>query len=127
MLGRASQAVVGGLEAGFAWYGAKVATHPLKVIAACVLVTGLAAVGVLRCTTDTTTTTTDTNTITTRYTTENNAFKLWIPDNSDFVTNYNWLEENSPPDVRWPPLLLSSSLPPLSSPPLLLSSPGLTP
>ena len=36
-----------------------------------------------------------------RYTTENNAFKLWIPDNSDFVANYAWLEDNSPPDIRW--------------------------
>ena len=35
-----------------------------------------------------------------RYTTENNAFKLWIPDNSDFVANYAWLEQNSPPDIR---------------------------
>jgi hypothetical protein len=32
--------------------------------------------------------------------TENNAFKLWIPDNSDFVKNNEWLEKNAPMDVR---------------------------
>ena len=33
--------------------------------------------------------------------TENNAFKLWIPDNSDFVADNAWLEENSPPEIRF--------------------------
>jgi hypothetical protein len=82
MLSRASGWVVESLEGAFAWYGALVASHPVKVVLACLAVTGLAAIGVLR------------------YTTENNAVRLWIPDNSDFVTNYNWLEENSPPDIR---------------------------
>ena len=31
---------------------------------------------------------------------ENNAFKLWIPDNSDFVGDNQWLEENAPPEIR---------------------------
>lgn len=31
---------------------------------------------------------------------ENNAFKLWIPDNSDFVENNDWLETNAPMDAR---------------------------
>ena len=31
---------------------------------------------------------------------ENNAFKLWIPDNSDFVANNEWLETNAPMDIR---------------------------
>ena len=56
---------------------------PAQFIVVCLLTTGVALIGMIR------------------YTTENNAFKLWIPDNSDFVTNYAWLEENSPPDVRY--------------------------
>merc|ERR1711962_528350 len=90
MLGRASQAVVGGLEAAFQWYGKQVATHPVKVVFACILATGLSVIGILR------------------YTTENNAFRLWIPDNSDFVANYNWLEKNSPPDVRFNSMILAN-------------------
>ena len=74
--------VVGGLEGGFAWYGASVASHPRKVVAACLLATGLASIGLLN------------------YRTENNVFRLWLPDTSDFLSNYNWLEENSPQDVR---------------------------
>ena len=42
------------------------------------------------------------------YRTENNAFKLWIPDNSDFVENFAWLEKNSPPDTRFNSLILAS-------------------
>ena len=42
------------------------------------------------------------------YRTENNAFKLWIPDNSDFVENFAWLEKNSPPDIRFNSLILAS-------------------
>jgi len=90
MLGRASQAVVGGLEDAFQWYGRQVATHPLKVALACLFATGLSIIGILR------------------YTTENNAFRLWIPDNSDFVANYNWLEQNSPPDVRFNSMILTN-------------------
>lgn len=55
------------------------ASHPVKFILVSLLLTGLALIGMIN------------------YRTENNAFKLWIPDNSDFVTNYLWLEENSPP------------------------------
>ena len=68
------------------------ATHPLKVILACLLATGLSIIGILR------------------YTTENNAFRLWIPDNSDFVANYNWLEQNSPPDVRFNSMILANKV-----------------
>jgi hypothetical protein len=35
------------------------------------------------------------------YRTENNAFKLWIPDNSEFLKNYNFLQEKFPPDTRF--------------------------
>ena len=68
------------------------ATHPLKVALGCLLATGLSIVGIVR------------------YTTENNAFRLWIPDNSDFVENYNWLEQNSPPDVRFNSMILANQV-----------------
>ena len=68
------------------------ATHPVKVVFACILATGLSVIGILR------------------YTTENNAFRLWIPDNSDFVANYNWLEKNSPPDVRFNSMILANQV-----------------
>ena len=32
--------------------------------------------------------------------TENNAIKLWIPQQSDFTRNYHWLYENHPPEFR---------------------------
>ena len=31
---------------------------------------------------------------------ENNAIKLWIPQESDFSTNYAWLWNNFPPEIR---------------------------
>ena len=31
---------------------------------------------------------------------ENNAIKLWIPQQSDFTKNYQWLYENYPPEFR---------------------------
>ena len=35
-----------------------------------------------------------------RYTEEGNPYKLWIPQDSDFVRNTEWLWENFPPDLR---------------------------
>ena len=66
------------------------ARRPVVMMVSCFLVTGLALVGMIN------------------YRTENNAFKLWIPDNSDFVKNFAWLEENSPPDIRFNSLILTS-------------------
>jgi len=89
MLTKVSNWIVSKLEDVFGWYGRFVASHPFIMILSCFLVTGLACIGMIR------------------YRTENNAFKLWIPDNSDFVTNYAWLEENSPPDIRFNSLILA--------------------
>ena len=60
------------------------------MMVSCLLVTGLALIGMIN------------------YRTENNAFKLWIPDNSDFVENFAWLEEHSPPEMRFNSLIVSS-------------------
>ena len=72
MLRKVSHLIVSKLEDFFGWYGRFVASHPFIMIVACFVVTGLAGIGMVR------------------YRTENNAFKLWIPDNSDFVSNYAW-------------------------------------
>ena len=90
LLRRCSGWLVRRLEDLFAWYGEFVAVRALIMMASCVVVTGLVLIGMID------------------YTTENNAFKLWIPDNSDFVKNFQWLEENSPPDIRFNSLILSS-------------------
>jgi len=63
-------------------YGRLVAEHPLKTVLLSLLACGLCAIGLIN------------------YTEENNAFKLWIPTNSDFYKNNIWLEENFPPDNR---------------------------
>ena len=39
---------------------------------------------------------------------ENNAIKLWIPQQSDFTTNYNWLYENYPPEFRMHSIIVHS-------------------
>ena len=90
LLRRCSGWLVRRLEDVCAWYGEFVAVRALIMMASCVVVTGLVLIGMID------------------YTTENNAFKLWIPDNSDFVKNFQWLEENSPPDIRFNSLILSS-------------------
>ena len=89
MLRKVSNWIVTKLEDVFGWYGRFVASHPFMMILVCFVVTGLACIGMVR------------------YRTENNAFKLWIPDNSDFVTNYAWLEKNSPPDIRFNSLIIA--------------------
>ena len=40
---------------------------------------------------------------------ENNAFRLWIAQDSEFVENFNWLQENYPPDTRFNNLIISGS------------------
>ena len=62
--------------------GCKVATYPLPVIVVSLLVTGLGAAGLAS------------------IRLENNAIKLWIPQQSDFTRNYNWLYDNHPPEFR---------------------------
>ena len=102
MLRKASQWLVRRLEDVFASYGSLVARFPLIMICCCFVATGLALIGMLR------------------YRTENNAFKLWIPDNSDFVKNFEWLEENSPPDIRFNSLILAATEGNILTPTVLL-------
>ena len=90
MFKRVSEWIVLSLEDVFGWYGGFVARRPVTMMVSCLLVTGLALIGMIN------------------YRTENNAFKLWIPDNSDFVENFAWLEEHSPPEMRFNSLIVSS-------------------
>ena len=82
MLRKASQWIVLKLEDLFGWYGGFVARRPVVMMVSCFIVTGLVLIGMIN------------------YRTENNAFKLWIPDNSEFVENNEWLETNAPLDLR---------------------------
>lgn len=88
-LTRISTTVVGGLEGFFFWYGFKVAQFPWYVSIFCVVFSGLCGLGLLN------------------YTEENNAFRLWIPSDSAFVKNYEWLQENYPPDSRYNNIIVS--------------------
>ena len=62
--------------------GCQTAKYPVPVILISLLITGLGCIGLgfIRI--------------------ENNAIKLWIPQQSDFTKNYNWLYENYPPEFR---------------------------
>jgi len=90
MLNRASGLLVESLEEAAASYGKHVATHPIKVALGCLLITGLASVGLLR------------------WKTENNVYRLWVPDSSHFLKDYNWLEENKPEDIRFNSVILAA-------------------
>jgi len=90
MLNRASSLLVESLEEAAASYGKNVATHPIKVALGCLLITGLASVGLLR------------------WKTENNVYRLWVPDSSHFLRDYNWLEENKPEDIRFNSVILAA-------------------
>ena len=66
----------------FSRLGVKTAQHPIPVILISLLITSLGCIGLgfIKI--------------------ENNAIKLWIPQQSDFTKNYNWLYENYPPEFR---------------------------
>jgi len=66
----------------FRWEGEFVSRHAIKVLFGCILFTfiGLGGLPMLH--------------------TENNAIKLWIPQDSDFAVNYGWLWSTYPPEFR---------------------------
>ena len=69
-------------------HGQKVAQKPHLYIGLCFIVSGLFAIGLLN------------------YQPEANPYKLWIPKNSDYVQNTDWLWKNYPPDSRYNEQLL---------------------
>ena len=82
--------VISGLENFFLKYGETVARKPLYFILACVALTALCGVGLLR------------------FRAENEGIKLWIPKNSDFRINNDWIFENFPRGLRFNSLILTS-------------------
>lgn len=82
--------IVGGFEKFFYWYGKKVSTYPWYFLLGCLLGSGLCGIGLIS------------------FSEETNAFKLWVPSNSDFVANNEWLQQNFPPDTRFNNILISA-------------------
>eukprot|EP00092_Neocalanus_flemingeri_P008175 GFUD01008815.1.p1 GENE.GFUD01008815.1~~GFUD01008815.1.p1 ORF type:complete len:989 (+),score=163.46 GFUD01008815.1:223-3189(+) len=77
-----SGSMINKFEGFFEWLGAATSRRPLPVIVACFIFTSLGCLGLpfLQM--------------------ENNAIKLWIPQESDFSLNYNWLWAHFPPEFR---------------------------
>ena len=82
--------IVSGLENFFSRYGKAVASKPWIFILGCFLFTGLSGLGLLK------------------FRAENEGIKLWIPRNSDFRLNNDWLFENFPRSLRFNSLILTS-------------------
>ena len=78
------------LETFFNWYGCKVGKYPLTFIFITLLIPALSYIGLLK------------------FKTENNPYKLWIPQNSDYLRNHEWLWENFPDDIRFNSLILTA-------------------
>jgi hypothetical protein len=68
---------------GFFRHGQIVASHPKKVIFVTFSLAMLASLGMIN------------------FHWESNAIKLWIPSNSDFARNYEYLWSKYPPDLRF--------------------------
>lgn len=70
------------MEKVFFKYGQFLVKHPMVSILACLLIPILSAIGLRN------------------YKTENNPYKLWIPKDSEYLRDSEWLWENFPPDIR---------------------------
>lgn len=71
-------------------YGKTVATWPVAFIIGSLFICGLCTLGLFK------------------YTEEGNPYKLWIPQESDFVKNSEWLWENFPPDLRFHSVIITA-------------------
>ena len=85
---RIKSCIVGGMEDWFRGYGELVASRPFLFILLCFAFTGLCGLGLLR------------------FRAENEGIKLWIPENSDFRLNNDWLFANYPRSTRFASLIL---------------------
>ena len=83
-------AIITGIERGFQRYGETVARRPWYFILTCVAITGLCGLGLLR------------------FRAENEGIKLWIPRNSDFRNNNDWLFEKFPRSLRFNSIILTA-------------------
>ncbi|XP_068204511.1 patched domain-containing protein 3-like isoform X1 [Palaemon carinicauda] len=82
ILGRISYGIVTSLENAFHTYGSAISKRPFAFIVACLALTGLCSIGLIN------------------FTVEERPFKLWIPQNSDFMTVMAWQKENFPAEYR---------------------------
>ncbi|CAG7727935.1 unnamed protein product [Allacma fusca] len=80
---RFSLAIIGSLERFFYNWGYNVAVHPWKFIVICLAVTAVCGLGLIT------------------FTPENRPDKLWIPWNSEFVRDSDWLREHFPSPIRF--------------------------
>jgi len=75
-LNRLSSLILGNLEKFFYWWGGVVTRRPIVVILTCAVGTALCAVGLLK------------------FSEENRANRLWIPESSEFNRNQRWVDQN---------------------------------
>ncbi|XP_021948457.1 protein patched homolog 2 isoform X2 [Folsomia candida] len=81
-LQKISLAITGSMEKFFYRWGFFVATHPLKAISCCLLITSICGLGIFN------------------FTMENRPDKLWIPRNSEFAQNTEWIRATFPSPIR---------------------------
>lgn len=82
VLSRVSLSIVSGLEYAFYTYAVAIAKYPAVFIALCVVLTGCFSIGLLK------------------FRVEERPFKLWIPQNSDFIKVIDWQKKNYPAKFR---------------------------
>ncbi|XP_071523040.1 patched domain-containing protein 3-like isoform X2 [Panulirus ornatus] len=82
VLSQVSLSIINGLEYAFYTYGVVIAKHPAIFIVLCVVLTGCFSLGLIN------------------FTVEERPFKLWIPQNSDFIKVMDWQKKNYPAEFR---------------------------
>jgi len=82
--------VLGSLEKVFIWYGRAVARYPAVAIVLALILTGICSIGFLD------------------WKTENDGLKLWLPKDSDFVKNTDWIRRTFPSKTRYSSILMIS-------------------
>ncbi|XP_069951253.1 patched domain-containing protein 3-like [Cherax quadricarinatus] len=81
-LARVSNAIIDVLEHAFFSYGKTIAQTPYLFLLFCLVITAFCCIGI------------------TKFNQETRPFKLWTPENSDFIKVMEWQEENFPSDLR---------------------------
>ncbi|XP_066977842.1 LOW QUALITY PROTEIN: patched domain-containing protein 3-like [Macrobrachium rosenbergii] len=82
LIGSFSGVIIGTLEYAFYCYGKAIANFPFTFIFLCFVLTGICSIGIVK------------------FTLEERPFKLWIPQNSQFIKVMDWKEKHLPSDIR---------------------------
>jgi len=85
-----SRLTTSSLENFFLWYGSFLAKYPLRSVCICLLIPALCSIGLLS------------------FKEESNPYKLWIPQDSDYIKDHEWLWENYPPEIRFNSIILTA-------------------